>query len=401
MSHFTVLVVGDNYEDQLAPYHEFECTGENDQYIQEIDQTEEAREEYLRETNTTTMYKDLNGDLHSPYTDEGNYDPAYWREPTREELRARERFASDGTDKNTGLRWGSTDWKDGQGYRAKVFAMPDGWTEVEIPKAQAETFADFCESWYGHKPVPFGQEPDTDEEHKYGYTLVDEKGEVIKTVDRTNPNAKWDWYQVGGRWNGYFKLKSGALGLLGEPGIQTMNKDYKPPKATRADQCIKGDIDIAGMRDEAGENAAETYDMVMLVIGGLPKPLSWRDVQFKFRKDDVLDTDGGPKNVDWEKAREFYNSQPAVKALRSNEETIWQDAEKFNISREQYIQNARKAAIATFAVVKDSKWFERGEMGWWGVVRDEKDRDDWTMQFSSLIDDLPDSTMLTVVDCHI
>ncbi len=28
MSHFTVLVVGDNVEEQLAPFHEFECTGE-------------------------------------------------------------------------------------------------------------------------------------------------------------------------------------------------------------------------------------------------------------------------------------------------------------------------------------------------------------------------------------
>ena len=26
MSHFLVLVIGDNPEKQLAPYHEFECT---------------------------------------------------------------------------------------------------------------------------------------------------------------------------------------------------------------------------------------------------------------------------------------------------------------------------------------------------------------------------------------
>lgn len=35
MSHFTVLVIGPNYEEQLAPYHEFECTGCDDEYVQD------------------------------------------------------------------------------------------------------------------------------------------------------------------------------------------------------------------------------------------------------------------------------------------------------------------------------------------------------------------------------
>ncbi|MDY8913920.1 hypothetical protein UZS93_13965 [Escherichia coli] len=43
MSHFSVLVIGNNPEASLAPYHEFECTGINDQYVQEIDITDEIR----------------------------------------------------------------------------------------------------------------------------------------------------------------------------------------------------------------------------------------------------------------------------------------------------------------------------------------------------------------------
>jgi hypothetical protein len=35
------------------------------------------------------------------------------------------------------------------------------------------------------------------------------------------------------------------------------------------------------------------------------------------------------------------------------------------------------------------------------MVRDEKDRDEWNLQFSKLIDELPDNAILTVVDCHI
>lgn len=28
--------------------------------------------------------------------------------------------------------------------------------------------------------------------------------------DEYNPDGKWDWYQIGGRWNNLLKLKSGA-----------------------------------------------------------------------------------------------------------------------------------------------------------------------------------------------
>jgi hypothetical protein len=39
MSHFTTLVIGDDVESALAPYHEYECTGVNDQYVVDVDMT--------------------------------------------------------------------------------------------------------------------------------------------------------------------------------------------------------------------------------------------------------------------------------------------------------------------------------------------------------------------------
>lgn len=48
MSHFICLVVtpdGD-HDGALAPYHEFESTGVNDEYVQEVDETASARESY-------------------------------------------------------------------------------------------------------------------------------------------------------------------------------------------------------------------------------------------------------------------------------------------------------------------------------------------------------------------
>jgi hypothetical protein len=56
-----------------------------------------------------------------------------------------------------------------------------------------------------------------------------------------NPDSKWDWYSVGGRWAGYFKLKPGATGELGEPGVF----DNKPEHD--ADIATVEDIDWANM----------------------------------------------------------------------------------------------------------------------------------------------------------
>ena len=36
MSHFVVYVLGEDVETQLAPYHEFECTGDDNQYVQQM-----------------------------------------------------------------------------------------------------------------------------------------------------------------------------------------------------------------------------------------------------------------------------------------------------------------------------------------------------------------------------
>jgi len=65
------------------------------------------------------------------------------------------------------------------------------------------------------------------------------------------------------------------------------------------------------------------------------------------------------------------------------------------------VQSARLQALAPFAYVYEGVWHERGDMGWWGIVIDEKDPDAWATEFNAFFDSLPDDTMVTVVDCHI
>lgn len=49
MTYFATMVIGDNPEGQMAPYHEYESTGINDQYVKDIDITDLTLEEYEQE----------------------------------------------------------------------------------------------------------------------------------------------------------------------------------------------------------------------------------------------------------------------------------------------------------------------------------------------------------------
>ena len=295
MSHFAVMVIGPNAEAQLQPFHEFECTGYDDEYVQEIDITDEVLKDF-------------------------------------------ERFAEEG--------------------KENVLQEALEWHGLE----------DYVS---GPKEINLG---DT---HKYGYAIVQD-GKLIKAVDRTNPNAKWDWYQVGGRWTGFLKMKPGASGETGEPGLMTPNA-----KEGWADCARKGDVDWEGMRSEAEKEAAELYDKMR---GLAPEDWApWETVREQF----------GPI----ERAREIYNAQPQVIALRKEEP--WHEVDSFLESRERYIELAGKAAVATFAILQDGEWIERGEMGWWAVISNDTGKENWMDKAWQIIQSVPDDEMITIVDCHI
>src|SRR5687768_5462716 len=112
MSHFTVLVIGPNWEEQLIPYKE-SGFGSDDppeltKYLEFVDTSQDYREEY-------------------------EHDPR-----------------------------------------------------------GCSTLAEYMKKLYNCQPNKDG---------KYGYWQ--------------NPNKKWDWYDLGGRWAGYFKLKPGRKGIEG------------------------------------------------------------------------------------------------------------------------------------------------------------------------------------------
>jgi len=390
MSHFSVLVITANRpspEDlaaALAPFHEFECTGTVNEYVQSVDELQEAREGYA--TRKERRFKAPDGALFCPYDDQ------FYRDPTPEETQKIGPFAGSGC--GGGMSWSSRDWGDGQGYRAKIHFQPEGFEEVELNGDEVRTFRDFVEYYYERPLLAEGESPDIEGDHKWGWMRINAEGEVTELIDRTNPNAEWDGWVIGGRWSGFLTPKVGVMSrraddanapAKGRPGLLGAEAD-----PMGADIIRKGDVDFEAMRNAARQRAAEQWDRIRSIVGDLNDLVSWADIR---------EAHSGDINA----ARRAYAQQRAVTALRkageSDSDLHWVDLEDFTAAREDYIEHRAMRSTVTFAALKDGQWAEKGSMGWWGCVSGENQN--WIVEFNEMLDGLPDDCWLSVVDCHI
>jgi len=152
----------------------------------------------------------------------------------------------------------------------KEYETGSGYVEPKVAHKQAyATIEEFAEAWHGREKTADG---------KFGYW--------------ENPNKKWDWWTIGGRW---------ARDLIGER--------------------TRGSNGPHGGTPDTGGNVGLLGD-----------------------------------------AREDYTS------------FAW--------------------------LTPEGEWIERGEMGWWATVVDEKDESAWKESCKQIIEKYRDCTAV-VVDCHI
>jgi hypothetical protein len=379
MSHFVVVVVGEDVDQQLAPYHEFECTGHNDEFIQEIDDTDEYRAKFAE--SKVRAVQDENGTVFKYEDDQ------FWKDATEVEALAIDDYLKS--------RWADRDkpkpdfeWRtnnDNGANKMQVFKLPFGHSLIEVSESTVRTLREVIADDTGREEVSDVEAINIEGDHQYGYTLLDENGEVVKTVRRTNPNAHWDWYVVGGRWTGFFKLKENEIGLVGRPGVMG-----QPAEPGHADSCRKGAIDFNSMRNASAEEALKNHAVVLAAIGDATDFKTWVEIR--------QENEG---NID--KAREIYHAQEAIKRLSAAKlHWLFNDALEFaRKSKEQVEKEARQNTGVPYAVVKDGKWYAKGEMGWFGMSDDNMTDEQWAEQYAKMIDELPEDTLLTAVDCHI
>lgn len=145
------------------------------------------------------------------------------------------------------------------------------------------------------------------------------------------------------------------------------------------------------MRDEAGNDAATSWDKARALLSAAVAPTQWNSWEYLrdvAHKDDI------------DAARKAYHAQPSVKVL-ANFAGFLDTCDKYMQSREEFIQRARDRACVPYALVNKGEWTGRGNMGWFGMSDDKVALDDWYRLVNQLLDNLPDDTLITVVDCHI
>jgi hypothetical protein len=348
MSHFAVVLVIqddqmvvpekilDRVEQEMAPFMENCCAEPEKQFMKFYDE----EDEYLKQYNegSREMVEMPDGRLLLPW------DEAFRKPPNKDDP-------------------------------LSAFGAPKASEDLPrkmVPfKETYSTFEEYVREWHGRK--------ERDETFKrYGYWQ--------------NPNAKWDWFEIGGRWAGFFQLKKGRKG---GKGSQYNLAGTMEASTDRADICLKSAIDLEAMRDQAEERAAKVYDKVQEMIKDTPMAESWEVIRSEFNLEK-------PGEID--KARDKYHDQPRVKAFRqaSIEDVGWMTGvEEFQVPRNIYLRRARNGVATPFAVIKDGKWIEQGEMGWFGMASNEKDPETWNSMVAKMFDELPDTAILVAIDCHI
>lgn len=358
-----MLVTGAPIDPLLQPFHEFECTGTNDQYVQDIDVTDEKREEFA--SATRTMLRLADGSLVSPYDDQ------FYREPTQEERSV----VGMGSGFGGGISWNSKDWGDGKGYRAKVKFVPEGAKEEHVPPSD---FLTWLTEWEGMKVLSIDNPLDLEGDHKYRYVRV-VNGEVDKVINRTNPGKKWDWWVVGGRYRQRLLRKDG----------------------TRVDEALAGEVDWAGMRDEKRAEELAMHRRVYAVLGE-NRPRSW-PAMYREAIEAAKATD---TTFDRDTVLAAYKAQPGIAEIDAAGIFDFFDDRLGDIlpQPDEAAYADAKAAIGgcTWGVLHAGEWIERGEMGWFGMSDATNDSiGAYAKRFREIVEALPADTPVAVVDCHI
>lgn len=210
-----------------------------------------------------------------------------------------------------------------------------------------------------------------------------------------NPNAKWDWYQVGGRWTGQLLLKEEAVvaktGVRGQPSLLAVH--YHPDSVNTdphmADAAQFKDVDWKAMNKSVKEEVRKFVEQVQQI-----------------RAHQATGADNLPDGT-----HPLFGPWQAMVELgiveRTDPEGDW-SLQKFHIKNLTFEEAMERYASywkwRTWAVIdEEGRWHEKATMGWWGMH--DGDPDDvmtWCNFFwHDFIEGTDPETWVVVVDCHI
>ena len=246
-----------------------------------------------------------------------------------------------------------------------------------------ESFEEFIEEYHGGEPIP-GMPG------RYGCL--------------TNPNAKWDWWSVGGRWNGLLVMKEGRQGGMGEPGI--FGSLASGPG--RASIASAGDIDWDAMEQNEYNQWMSTWDECHEAMVKCTDD----DVDAAEEASSVYDADNERgKNV----RKAFPNKRDYALARAAwVKGTIWLTFDEWVVcsnylsvlsvmadlfyGTKQARHEAYKVSALTYAFLDlDGEW----NGGWFGMDDESRGTDNYDEVFYKFIAALPPDQRIYIVDAHI
>lgn len=333
MSHFTVAVITrgkPTYEaiaKALAPFQENNMGDCPKEYLAFYSLSKKYKDTY--ENGTTERVKLKDGTLVYTWSDK------LYKNVSKEEY---EEAKANGKSADYHYSSGATI------YKVKYDLDEIGAELVNIPwKELYSTFEEYLEDYHDAKK--------DEETLDYGYW--------------ENPNAKWDWYEVGGRWAGSLKVASDCENC--GSGTKSWGWGIEDPYAS-ADGYKK--VDSARIKE-----------------------LVFPDYQKKYNK-----------------AKRFWELKVEGQTPQNNNE---RELIKWDFYRTEYYTNTYKdketyaeceALFSTYAVIdKDGHWSAEGEMGWWGFSSSEENQKvDFIKNYKEKVfDSANDDDYITIVDCHI
>ena len=345
MSHFTVMVritreqiakhgsAESALEALLAPYQENNMGDCPKQYMKFEDVEDEYREDF--ETGSTEMIRCEDGTL------------AYETD---------ERFRVPGE----------------VGVGTGTHKAPSHLKRVQVPhKQRFETFDRFMSEWHGYKKDP----------------------ELGRFGRWENPNRKWDWWQLGGRWTGFFPLKAGRAQELGSPGLMT-----PMPKKNHGDLVALDDIDLDTVAAQQHEAAEKFWGEWKRLIAGekLDSLFGPRSTALNIGLLSVRQ--GSPEPGEERRAIPWAGKVP-VSDSRHGWHDVWLD-----ITKEEFLAKYEPefSPINTYAFLDESSWHEPGRMGWWACSSaTPESREEHLKSFAEWFKATPGDALLAIVDCHI
>ena len=191
----------------------------------------------------------------------------------------------------------------------------------------------------------------------------------------TNPNSHWDWYVLGGRYQRKFLPKDGVEYDVGSASV------FEAPDPRFAARIRKGDIDFDRMKKEWTDRRINEWNELMKALDG-------REINWKPSTD-----------FDWENAdeREKFWNQDGVSQIKDAEDFKW-GFSRLQLDMMLGCKNVDdwikkhdwRGCYRPYGYIKDGEWIDAD---WDKNETFAKDFDEW-------FDNLPDDTIINVVDCH-